>query len=163
VGGQDSGADYRKLAEGVMAASKREDVLEALQTALADEVPVNAVLLERNESLPKRIAAGGVVILRDGDPGEPEVTLSPLAYHYQHRAEVEVLVDLEASERDAAFDALAQAVGAAIAADRTLGGRCDWVEGFAPAPLALAVEGAESIKAASITVLLHYSAADPLL
>ena len=146
-----------------MSASMREQVLEALQAALAVTVPATAELFERNETLPSRIPAGGALILRDGDPGEPEVTLSPLTYHYQHRAEVDLLVELESDTRDAVFDALAQAVGAALAADRTLGGLCDWAEGLAPAPLALAIEGAESMKAATITVVLHYSAADTLL
>ena len=146
-----------------MSESKREQVLEALQAALALALPGSADLLERNETLPTRIAAGGSVILRDGDPGEPEVTISPLAYHYQHRAEVDLLVELTADTRDAVFDALAQAVGTALAADRSLGGLCDWIEGLAPAPLSLAIEGAESMKAATITVVLHYSAADPLL
>lgn len=146
-----------------MSGSKREQVLNALQAALEHAMPATAALLDRNETLPSRIAAGGVVILRDGDPGEPEVTLSPLAYHYQHRAEVDLLVERLAGQRDAVFDTLSRAVGAAIEADRTLGGRCDWVEGLAPAPLALAIEGAESMKAATITVVLHYSAADTLL
>lgn len=146
-----------------MSSSKRENVLNALQAALDAALPSSAALLDRNETLPTRIAAGGVVILRDGDPGEPEVTLSPIEYHYQHRAEVDLLVERVAGTRDAVFDALARAVGAAIDADRTLGGRCDWVEGLAPAPLALAIEGAESMKAATITVVLHYSAADTLL
>lgn len=146
-----------------MSESKREQVLNALQTALEAAMPGTAELLDRNETLPTRIPAGGCAILRDGDPGEPEVTLSPLAYHYQHRAEVDLLVELKADTRDAVFDALAQAVGSALAADRTLGGLCDWAEGLAPAPLALAIEGAESMKAATITVVLHYSAADPLL
>ena len=146
-----------------MSESKREQVLEALQAALSAAMPATADLLDRNETLHTRIPEGGVAILRDGDPGEPEVTLSPLEYHYQHRAEIDLLIELKADERDAAFDALAQAVGAALDADRTLGGRCDWIEGLAPAPLALAIEGAESMKAATVTVVLHYSAADTLL
>ena len=146
-----------------MSDSKREQVLEALQAALKAEMPADAELLDRNETLPMRVGKAGSAILRDGDPGEPEVTLSPLAFHYQHRAEVDLLVELTADTRDAVFDALAQTVGAALAADRTLGGLCDWIEGAAPAPLALAIEGAESMKAATITVVLHYSAADPLL
>lgn len=51
---------------------------------------------------------------------EPEVTLSPLRYHYQHRAEIEAVV--QGATRDAAFDTLCAHVGAVIAADRTLGG-----------------------------------------
>ena len=52
--------------------------------------------------------------------------------------------------------------GAALAADRTLGGLCDWVEAEAPRPVDLPVEGAASLKAAVIPVVLHYSTADQL-
>jgi hypothetical protein len=43
-----------------------------------------------------------------------------------------------------------------------LGGLCDWVEAEAPRPVELPVEGAASLKAAVIPVVLHYSTADPL-
>lgn len=56
-----------------------------------------------------------------------------------------------------AFDALIVAIGAALAADRTLGGLCDWVEPEAPASVDLPVEGAAALKAAVITVVLHYT------
>ncbi|KPQ04619.1 MAG: hypothetical protein HLUCCA12_16650 [Rhodobacteraceae bacterium HLUCCA12] len=104
--------------------------------------------------------AEGLLILRDGEPGEPEVTLSPLAYHYQHRAEIEAVV--QGPDRDVAFDTLTASIGSALAADRTLGGLCDWVEAEAPRPVDLPVEGAASLKAAVIPVVLHYSTADPL-
>jgi hypothetical protein len=110
--------------------------------------------------LPERIPPDGLLILRDGEPGEPEVTLSPAAYHYQHRAEIEAVV--QGANRDAAFDALCASIGAAISADRTLGGLCDWVEAEAPRPVDLPVEGAASLKAAVIPVILYYTTADPL-
>lgn len=141
---------------------KSETVLKALMAALNAAKPAGASL-ERNAVLPQAIPGAGAMILRDGDPGQPEVTLSPLDYHYEHRAEVDVLIDRPASARDAAFDTIVRAVGAAIAADRTLGGLCDWVEGEAPAPLALAIEGAEGLKAATLTLVLHYSTSDPLV
>jgi len=100
------------------------------------------------------------MILRDGEPGEPGVTLSPLRYHYQHRAEIEAVV--QGVDRDSTFAALCASIGAAISADRTLGGLCDWVEAEAPRPVDLPVEGAASLKAAVITVVLHYTTADPL-
>ncbi len=134
----------------------RETILQALLTAL-QTVPA-AVL--RGDVLPERVPAEGLVILRDGEPGEPEVTLSPPAYHYQHRAEIEAVV--QGGARDAAFDALCASIGAALAADRTLGGLCDWVEAEAPRPVDLPVEGAASLKAAVIPVVLHYTTADPL-
>ena len=89
------------------------------------------------------------------------MTLSPLRYHYQHRAEVEAVVQA-GSGRDTAFDALAAGVGTALAADRTLGGLCDWVEAEAPRPVDLAIEGAAALKAAVIPIVLHYSTSDPL-
>ena len=110
--------------------------------------------------LPERVPADGLLILRDGEPGEPEVTLSPLAYHYQHRAEIEAVA--QGTNRDAAFDAICASISTALAADRTLGGLCDWVEAEAPQPVDLPVEGAVGLKAAVIPVVLHYSMADPL-
>src|SRR5690606_6237972 len=102
----------------------------------------------------------GLLILRDGEPGEPEVTLSPLRYHYQHRAEIEAVV--QGVARDAAFDMLCASIGAAIVPDRTLGGLCEWIEAEAPRPVDLPVEGAATLKAAVIPVILHYTTADPL-
>ena len=80
----------------------RETILTALHTRLS-ALPATA---QRGDVLPERVPIEGLLILRDGEPGEPEVTLSPLAYHYQHRAEIEAVV--QGSDRDAAFDTLRQ-------------------------------------------------------
>jgi NAD/NADP transhydrogenase alpha subunit len=135
----------------------RETVLAALLARLQSL----AALTLRDEVLPERIPAAGLIILRDGQPGEPEVTLSPLRYHYQHRAELEVVVQA-GTGRASAFDDLITAIGAAIEADPTLGGLCDWVEPEAPASVDLTVEGAAALKAAVITVVLHYTTTGPL-
>lgn len=136
--------------------STRENVLNALYTLL-QTLPATVL---RGEVLPERVPAAGLIILRDGEPGDPEVTLSPPRYHYQHRAEIEAVV--QRADRDAAFDTLIASIGAAIAVDRTLGGLCDWIEAEAPRPVDLPVEGAASLKAAVIPVLLHYSTDDAL-
>ena len=135
----------------------RETVLAALQARLQ---PLAALTL-RNEVLPERIPTAGLIILRDGQPGEPEVTLSPLRYHYQHRAELEVVVQA-GTGRASAFDTLIAAIGTALETDRTLGGLCDWVEPEAPASVDLPIDGAAALKAAVIPVILHYSTADQL-
>ncbi len=141
--------------------STRETILAALQARLVAGLAASpTVTVLRSEPLPVTIPANGLVILRDGNPGEPEATLSPLRWHYQHRAEVEVLVQVDG--RADVFDAICVRIGAALAADRTLGGLCDWAEPEAPQPSDLPVEGAETIKAAVIAVMLHYSTADPL-
>ena len=138
--------------------SARETILTALE-GLLRTIPHVPVL--RGEVLPERIPPAGLMILRDGSPGEPGMTLSPLTYHYQHRAELEVIVQLTMG-RDALFDTLVAQIGAVIVADRTLRGCCDWVEAEAPEPVDLAVEGAASLKSAIIPVVLHYATADPL-
>ena len=134
----------------------RETILAALHARLS-ALPATAL---RGDALPERVPATGLLILRDGEPGEPEVTLSPLRYHYQHRAEVEAVV--QGASRDTGFDTLCVSIGTALAADRTLGGLCDWVEAEAPQPVDLPVDGAASLKAAVIPVSLHYSVSDPL-
>ncbi|MEF3047132.1 acyl-CoA transferase [Pseudotabrizicola sp. L79] len=135
----------------------RETILAALHARLQ---PLAALVL-RDEVLPERIPTSGLIILRDGQPGEPEVTLSPLRYHFQHRAELEVVVQT-GTGRASAFDILIAAIGTAMEADRTLGGLCDWVEPEAPASVDLPIEGAAALKAAVITVVLHYTTTGPL-
>lgn len=140
-----------------MMPTTRETVLAALHARLQ---PVAALTL-RDEVLPERIPASGLIIMRDGQPGDPEVTLSPLRYHYQHRAELEVVIQA-GTGRASAFDDLVAAIGAALEADRTLGGLCDWVGPEAPASVDLPIEGAAALKAAVITVVLHYTTIGPL-
>lgn len=135
----------------------RETILAALHARLQ---PLAALAL-RDEILPERIPAAGLIILRDGQPGESEVTLSPLRYHYQHRAELEVVVQAP-NGRASVFDTLIAAIGIALEADRTLGGLCDWVEPEGPASVDLPIEGAAALKAAVITVVLHYTTTGPL-
>jgi hypothetical protein len=104
-----------------MPASRAEQVLEALK-ALLDTVP--DAIVERNSVLPEKIPHGGLIILRDGDPGEPEQALGGFGgTYYQHAVDIEVYVDEgDAAARDAAFDALLQEIGAAFESHPTLGG-----------------------------------------
>lgn len=135
----------------------RDTVLAALAAALS--TPAQPV--ERNLAVPVAIPDGGLVILHDGTPGTPDITLSPLRYHYQHRAELDVTLT-SGQRSDALFDALVARIGGALAADRTLGGLCDWVEAEAPAPSQVSPDGGPPVKAATIIIVLHYSTADTL-
>jgi hypothetical protein len=70
-----------------MPASKAEQVLDALE-ALLEMVP--GAVVERKSVLPEKIPDGGLIMLRDGDPGEPEQTLGGFGTtYYQHAVEVE--------------------------------------------------------------------------
>lgn len=140
--------------------TRREEVLAALFARLRE---VSGATVKREEPLPEKVPAAGLVILRDGDPGEPEALLSPLTYLWQHQAEIEVVVQqAPADAATAALDDLLADVGAALATDRTLGGLVDWVEWDAPRTRDLAIDGAAGLKAAVVTVTLHYASTDPL-
>ena len=142
-----------------MPASKAEQVLDALK-ALLEEVP--DAVVERNSVLPEKIPDGGLLILRDGDPGEPEQALGGFgSTYYQHAVEVYV-EEGDAAARDATFDALLQEIGTALEADPTLG---DLVFGLTygrPEPSIEPIAGAPAIKSATLSVTIDYETDAPL-
>jgi hypothetical protein len=144
-----------------MPASRAEQILDALR-ALLETVPDAAV--GRNSVLPEKIPDGGLIILRDGDPGEPEQALGGFgSVYYQHAVEIELYVEEgEAAEREAAFDALLQEIGAALKADPTLGGLAFGLTYGRPEPTIEAVAGAPAIKGATLTVSVDYETDAPL-
>ena len=94
--------------------SKREIVLNALFERLA----TLDVVVKRNDPLPQKIPDGGLVILRDGNVGEPEILLSPPYYIFTHRAEIEVIVQkVTSAERDQTLDNLLVQVGELLQED----------------------------------------------
>ena len=95
--------------------------------------------------------------------GEPEVSLSPLTYHWQHQVAIELFVaDPDASTRDSRMDGLLTELASLIEADRTLAGVVEYAEIGQPKFDELAPEGTSSIKACLLPVVLHYSSAGPL-
>jgi hypothetical protein len=144
-----------------MPASKAEQVLETLRGVL-DLVP--GAVVQRNSVLPEKIPDGGLVILRDGDPGEPEQALGGFGNAYcQHAVEIEVYVDEgDAVARDVAFDALLQQIGAALETDPTLGGLAFGVTYGRPEPAIESIAGAPAIKTATLTVTVDYESDAPL-
>ena len=85
--------------------SQRENAIGAL-FAVIGQLSLGATV-RRNAALPERIADHAMAILRDGEMGEPEVSLSPLTYHWQHQVAIELFVaDPDASARDARMDGL---------------------------------------------------------
>lgn len=140
--------------------TRRESVLQALFSRL--QTIIGAGVL-RNEALPEKVPPGGLIIMRDGEPGEPEVLLSPVSYYWEHRAALEVIVQNgDAAARDQLLDGLFQRISTALAADPLLGGLCDRVTPLAPDTSSLAIEGAANIKAALVPIELIYTTADQL-
>jgi hypothetical protein len=144
-----------------MPASKAEQVLDALKTLL-ETVP--AVVVERNSVLPEKIPDGGLIILRDGDPGEPDQALGGFASsYYDHAVEVEVYVEEgDAAARDVAFDELLQQIGAALEGNPTLGDLAFGLTYGRPEPAIEAVAGAPAIKSATLNVTIDYESDAPL-
>jgi hypothetical protein len=144
-----------------MPASRAEQVLDALKALL--ETAPDAVV-ERNSVLPEKIPAGGLVILRDGDPGEPERALGGFGNaYYQHAVEIEAYIaEGDASARDATFDDLLQQIGVALESDPTLGGLAFGLTYGRPEPAIEAVVSAPAIKSATLTVTVEYESDAPL-
>ncbi len=140
--------------------SRREQILAALSVVLAGQL---AVPVRRNEVLPEKVPAAGLVILRDGEPGEPDITLNPRTEFYAHRVELEVYVPRDPSGGgEAALDQLLGAIGAALRVDETLGGLAENLTPSAPETGALALEGAPPMLTARIIVTIEYLVSDPL-
>lgn len=146
-----------------MAVSAREAAIAALHAtiaaAMALRTPAPPVL--RNETVPQRIGAGGLVIIQDGEAAEETAVLSPLRWQVRHVAEVAVVAPGAAPEaRAALLDELLTDLAGAIAADRTLGGAVEWVQPESPSFDDIDFEGAASVRAASVPVSLWFTTAD---
>ncbi len=140
--------------------SKREQVLSTLFEQV-QRVP--GATVRRNEVLPQVVPSSGLVILRDGDPGEPDVTLNPRTEFYSHRAEIEAFVTQPNNgSSETALDALLAEIGTALAADRGLGGLAENLTWSAPETSVLTIEGAVPILTARLTVTIEYLVSHPL-
>ncbi len=141
--------------------SQRENAIGALFAVLG-QLSLGT-MVKRNAALPERIADHAMAILRDGEMGEPEVSLSPLTYHWQHQVAIELFVaDPDASTRDSSMDGLLTELAALIETDRTLAGVVEYAEIGPPKFDELAPEGTSGIKACLLPVVLHYSSPGPL-
>lgn len=141
--------------------SQREQAIGALFAVLG-QLSLGATV-KRNAALPERIADHAMAILRDGEMGDPEASLSPLTYHWQHQVAIELFVaDPDAAARDARMDGLLMELATLIEADRTLAGVVEYAEIGPPKFDELAPDGTSGIKACLLPVVLHYSSAGPL-
>ncbi len=142
--------------------SKREQVLDRLTTKLKT-LEGATLKVYRNLDKPQQVSSGGMIVLRDGASAEPEMLLSPLTYIYEHLAAVEVLVQHpDPAIRDSTLDALLVSIGGIINANRTLDGLAEWVEARSPEFQEEPIEGAASIRAATVLIMVRFATTDPL-
>ena len=142
--------------------SKREQVLSALFTKL-QTLQSATVKTYRNMDKAQKIATGGIINMHDGASEEPEVLLSPLTYIYEHIVTLEVIVqNPNATTRDSALDALLVSIGSVINNNRTLDGLAEWVEAQSPNFDEEPIEGAATVRAATVPVMVRFFTTDPL-
>ena len=141
--------------------SKTERILQA-RHSLRQKIPEATV--ERNIAVPAKIPEGGLIVLRDGDPGEPDTALGGFgSAYYSHRVEVEVYVqEADPAVRDTAFDDLVVAVGTALDTDTTLGGLVFGMSYGRPSTDLEPIDGAPAIKSGVIEITVEYESAAPL-
>ncbi len=141
--------------------SQRENAIGALFAVLG-QLSLGATV-KRNAALPERVTDQAMANLRDGEMGEPEVSLSPLTYHWQHQVAIELFVaDSDAVARDARMDGLLMELATLIEANRTLAGVVEYAEIGPPKFDELAPDGTGGIKACLLPVVLHYSSSGSL-
>ncbi|WP_368933562.1 hypothetical protein [Brevundimonas naejangsanensis] len=140
--------------------SAREAAAKGVKAVLKAAAP--DAEFRRDQPWPKRPDPGGTIILHDGDPGAPEVTLSPLLYTYTHEFEIEVLGPPGSTNRHELLDQLLILIGDGIEADRSLGGVAEWAEATAPMTDDLTLENAEPVRGAQFNIVVVYSTSNPL-
>jgi len=142
--------------------SARETAIAALHSRLVTSLAVRnpAPIVLRGETIPQRIPAGGLVMVRDGETVEETPILSPLAWQIEHRAEVEITVaGVTPAARNTLLDALLVEIAAAIAGSRTLGGAVEWAQPGSAAFEDVEFEGAAAARAAAIPITLWLTVA----
>jgi hypothetical protein len=140
--------------------SKAEDILNELTARLM----TTGAKVERNSVIPEKIPHDGLIIVRDGEPGEPDRTLGGYSNtFYSHAIPVEIFIErAHTDERDAVFDTLLEEVGDLLEADLTLGGKAFGLLYGRPEIVTEPIVGAQSVKSATLTLTVDYEAASPL-
>lgn len=141
--------------------SKQFAVLQGLRALVAAAVPDADIRgFEGDTTKPQRIGAGGTIIGHPGDPGDPDVDLSPLCYNYEHVLYLEVTGP--GGKAGPALDAMLKALGEAIRANRSLGGLCCWLEAQAPDRNDRTTDAVQTTNWATVPIVAQYSTPDPL-
>jgi hypothetical protein len=141
--------------------TKQLQVILALKSLVAAALPAAQVVgFDQDTTKPSRIGPGGCVIGHPGDPGEPDMDLSPLTWNYSHHLFLEVIGPN--GEGGVTLDNMLVMLGAAIAADPFLGGLCDFMAAEAPERMDRSSDNLASTNWATVPVVAEYSTTNPL-
>lgn len=144
--------------------SKRLDVLKAIGTLAQAALPAADVVTIDNDAVaPTKLAPGGRVVIRSGDPGDPEMTLGILTYSYSHRIPIELDAYPSGSQsREEVLDAMGVALGAAVEADRMLGGLVEFLDLEAMTTDDIYTSGAQAARSGNLALIADYTVSNPL-
>ena len=141
--------------------SKAEDILNKLQELITQETSAK---VERNLDTPEKIPADGLIVIHDGDPGEPDITLGFSNTFYSHVIEIEIYVqEGNDAQRDTKFDLLLQQIGTALQANITLDDLAGGLIYGRPEITTQAVDGGATIKTGILLIQADYEAETPLI
>ncbi len=121
------------------------------------------IMILRNVVVPTTIPSEGLIILRDGDMGEPSMILSPPRYAYYHHVALEVIVQqADDDKREAQLDDLLIKVGEALQQPFPAD---DGIDCCRVGELELTtepIEGAATLKIAHVPIIVEYVTTNPL-
>lgn len=144
--------------------STRFAVVEAVRALVGAALPAADMIgLDGDDGKARRLGPDGMIGVGDGDPGAPEIDLSPPTWWWEHAIPVQLAAygdDAPSARR--ALDAMLGAIGTAIVADRTLGGLCIHLEADAPQIGDATKEGARTVHWADVDLVATYSTSSPL-
>lgn len=148
-------------------ASKRETIMQAVLQRL-EAADLAGVRVLRHAGLPEDIPAAGLVVLRDGKAGEPEILLGdPRVYLWERTAEIVVVFNgHDEAMLKSGSDGLIAAISAAlnldgVSGDPTFAGLCEHAELGEPDFDDVAPEGAAPIRGAMLPLTLSYHTSTP--
>lgn len=141
--------------------SKSEDALNALATLLAPLMETSEglfVVRNPDNELPTDEVERSKLVVRDGTTGEPEISLSPMSFAYEHQAALALSVaKIGSGDADSIFKDIVAGIADAIEANPTLGGKVDWVELGALDTDEIDENVMAGFKAAVIPITLYYT------
>lgn len=142
--------------------STKEQALKALYTVISTSLSAPDRLIERNTPEELSIPENGLIIMFDGDQGEPEsVTLSPVAYAYEHIVNVYVSVQNRLqSFRDDLTDSILEQIENIVLTNRTLTGTVDYCQTMSTESNTENVDGI-IVKHITVPIMIRYVTSNP--
>ncbi len=143
--------------------SLRHDVDQAVLAMVRVALPDHEVIgLEDGAERARRTGEFETVTLRDGQLEEEGVDLCPPTWHWVHRVPVELRAYKQTTALRVVIDRIAGKIGAAVAADRFLGGLVSYLDVSGMDVEPLSSFGSRTELGATFDIVATYSSDKPL-